>query len=414
MKVVIASTSDGKQGGFAAAYRLNQGLRSLDVDSKMLVGTKTRTDSSIVEPQSQHAKLWSRIAPTLEKFPTRFCRCEDDKLSAAWVPDNIVSRVNTLSPDIVNLHWVNNGFMRLETLKKFKIPIVWTLHDMWAFTGGEHYTMDSSRYREGYTVNNRQSGEQGWDFKRWVWNRKKRAWGNVRNLTLVTPSRWLADCARDSALFNKTRVDVIANGINHTLFKPRDRTAVREILGLPQDKHLVLFGAVNATSDRRKGFHLLEEALKYVSSGQNATDVELVVFGGSTEKKEINEHGLVCHYLGQFNDELSLSLVYSSADVFVAPSLQDNLPNTVLESMACGTPVIAFNIGGMPDMIEHQKNGFLAHAYEARELAEGIQWVVSDADRWRWLSESARSKVETSFTLKVQASNYLHLFEELM
>ena len=411
MRVAIVSTSDGMPGGFAAAYRLHKGLRRQAIDSLMVVGKKTRDDASIVDDPRFLAKIWRAIAPKLDRIPNKFTGVPTKKISSAWVPNNTFSRVQALNPDVVNLHWINNGFLRLEALSKFRQPLVWTLHDMWAFAGGEHYVGECNRYQVGYTPHSRPSHERGWDVNRWIWHRKQRAWANLRNLTIVTPSHWLAECAKRSVLFSDTRIEVIANGIDHHRFKPIGRDTARQILGLPQDKRLILFGAVNATSDTRKGFHLLKLALQEMRDESPHT--ELVVFGASAGIGEA-DFGRTCHYLGRLHDEISLALVYAAADVFVAPSIQDNLPNTVLESLACGTPVVAFNIGGMPDMIEHQQNGYLAKAFEAQDFATGLQWVLASSQRWQQLSQRARQKVEQQFTLEIQAQNYLRLFKQII
>jgi glycosyltransferase involved in cell wall biosynthesis len=196
------------------------------------------------------------------------------------------------------------------------------------------------------------------------------------------------------------------------VYKPTNKGVARELLGLPHDKQLILFGSLRTTSDRRKGFHLLQSALQDLSKTDWKDRLELVVFGYS-QPENPPDLGFKIHYLGTLNDDLSLTLSYSAADVFVAPSMEDNLPNTVMESMACGTPSVAFKIGGMPDMIEHKKNGYLAQPYEVKDLAQGIVWVLENEERYHKLSYRAREKVEQEFTLEIQAHRYLSLFEEI-
>jgi glycosyltransferase involved in cell wall biosynthesis len=221
----------------------------------------------------------------------------------------------------------------------------------------------------------------------------------------------MARCATDSVLFRNYRVEVLPNGVDHERFHPVDHAAARSILGLPKNKKLILFGAGLATGDKRKGFHLLVDALKRIQLQVNPNDYELVVFGASSGD---NSFLMKTHYLGRLQDEISLALVYAAADVFVAPSVQDNLPNTVLESLSCGTPVVAFDIGGMPDMIAHKENGYLAHGFDTAELASGLLWVVEGINRWRGLSDEARRTVLHSFTLKCSADRYFRLYEEIL
>jgi glycosyltransferase involved in cell wall biosynthesis len=181
---------------------------------------------------------------------------------------------------------------------------------------------------------------------------------------------------------------------------------------LPQDKQLILFGSLKATGDKRKGFHLLQPALRDLSKSGWQDRLELVIFGAS-EPDNPPDFGLKAHYLGTFSDDLSLALVYSAADVFVLPSTQENLANTVMEAIACGTPCVAFNIGGMPDMIEHQKNGYLAQAYKNEDLAQGIAWVLENEERHQKLSHRACEKAQQEFTVEIQARRYLSIFTEI-
>jgi glycosyltransferase involved in cell wall biosynthesis len=206
---------------------------------------------------------------------------------------------------------------------------------------------------------------------------------------------------------------VIPNGLDLQKYKPIERSLARKLLDLPQDKQLILFGAMKSTSDRRKGFHLLLPALQKLSQSEWQKRLELVVFGAS-EPLEPPDFGFKANYIGKLGDDISLSLLYAAADVFVAPSVQDNLPNTVMEALACGTPCVAFKIGGMPDMIEHEQNGYLAQPYEVEDLARGIAWVLEDRERYEKLCDRAREKAEEEFTLELQAQRYLSLYKELI
>ncbi|MGL6338393.1 MAG: glycosyltransferase, partial [Waterburya sp.] len=246
---------------------------------------------------------------------------------------------------------------------------------------------------------------------RWNWQRKAKAWQNL-NMTIVTPSNWLAKCAQSSSLFKNLPIKVIGYGINPQIYQPHPTQLARKILNLPQDKKIILFGALNSTQDQRKGFPLLLSALKNLQHLESSEQIELVIFGASAPVNPI-DFGFKTHYIGKFNDDISLSLLYAAADVFVAPSLQDNLPNTVLESIFCGIPCVAFNIGGMPDMIEHQKNGYLAQAFSPEDLAQGIHWVLGDANRYQQLADNSRAKAIAEFNLEQQTQQYLRVFNDL-
>ena len=411
MKVCIVSSSNGRAGGHAAAYRLHQGLQS-QVSSTMLVGDKSRGDYTIVSPQSKLAKAWVSVAPTLDALPKLLYPNRDrTTYSLQWLPDKVATKVAEIDPDIVNLHWINSGYLRIETIAKFNRPIVWTLHDMWAFTGGCHYSQECDRYKQSCGGCPILKSNYNWDLSRWLWRRKAKSWKDI-DLTIVTPSKWLAERAAESSLFNSLRIEVIANGLDTQRYKPFDRKLAREIIGLPLDKKIILFGAVSASSNYRKGYHLLMPALQKLKRDRSQQQMELVIFGAS-QPKDPPDFGIEARYLGRFNDDISIALLYSAADVFVAPSIQDNLPNTVMEALACGTPCVAFNIGGMPDLIDHQQNGYLAKAYDPEDLACGISWLIEDR-RWQNLSACASTKVEREFTIEKQAQSYIQLYEDIL
>lgn len=413
-KPLLLSTSDTEGGAARAAYRLHQGLQSLGVSSQMLVQTKHSDDGTVFAPQTKLAKGIAKLRPTLDSLPLQLYPKRDRAhYSTQWLPDPVISKkVAQFCPDVVNLHWICAGYLQVEAITKFKKPLVWTLHDMWAFTGGCHYSQECNHYTRSCGACPQLQSRQNWDLSRWVWQRKTKAWKEL-NLTIVTPSLWLARCATSSSLFQDLRVEVIPNGLDTKKYKPIDRQIARELLNLPQDKQLVLFGAMFATSDPRKGFHVLQPALQKLSNSEWRDRIELIVFGSSQPSNQSNL-GFKSHYLGKLTDDTSLALVYAAVDVFVAPAIQDNLPNTVMESLACGTPCVAFKVGGMSDMIEHQQNGYLAQPFEVDDLAQGIAWVLEDKERFQKLCDRVRKKVEQEFTQELQAKRYLSLFKELI
>jgi glycosyltransferase involved in cell wall biosynthesis len=412
MKPLILSTADINGGAARAAYRLHQGLQSIDVSSQMLVQTKTSDDVTVISPRSKIDKGIAKLRLTLDRLPLlAYKKSEREIYSLQWLPERVAAKVAQIDPDVINLHWVCHGFLNIETLTKFTQPIVWTLHDMWAFTGGCHYNQECDRYIDSYGACPQLSSSSNHDLSHWVWQRKAKAWKNI-NLTIVTPSKWLAKCVSSSSLFKDLRIEVIPNGLDTDRYKPMNRQLARQLLGLPEDKLLVLFGAMNATSDPRKGFHLLQQALLSLSKSEWKEQLSLVVMGASQPSSQL-DFGFKTHYLGKLSDDISLALIYAAADVFVAPSIQDNLPNTVMEALSCGTPCVAFNIGGMPDMIEHQRNGYLAQAYKTEDLAQGIAWVLVNLERHSKLCKIAREKAECEFTSAIQAQRYTSIFTEI-
>jgi glycosyltransferase involved in cell wall biosynthesis len=411
IKPLLINTNDINGGAARAAYRLHRGLQNIGVDSQMLVSNKDSDDHQVIPPASKLDKAWAKIVYTLDSLPLQaYAKRQKALFSLQWSPDKVASQVAQLNPDVINLHWINGGYLKIETIAKLNKPIVWTLHDMWAFTGGCHYNGDCMNYTNSCGACPQLHSNKEKDLSRWIWKRKAKAWQNL-NLTIVTPSHWLAKCAASSSLLKNVRIEVIPNGINTDHYKPIPRSVARAILGLPKDKQLILFGAMSATSNTRKGFHLLQSSLQNLRQSGWGDQVELVVFG-SSQPKNPTELGFKSHYLGRLNDDISLSLVYAAANVFLAPSVQDNLPNTVMESLACGTPCVAFNIGGISDMIEHQQNGYLAKPYEANDLARGIAWVLEDNHRHSSLSTQSRERALKLWSDDVVAKQYLAVYEK--
>jgi glycosyltransferase involved in cell wall biosynthesis len=409
MKVLMLNTYDERGGAAKAAFRLNKGVRGLGIDSQLLVQRKTLDTEDVVGPKNSLARIVYGIRSVLGTMPVRFYPHKPiNNFSPALMPDFLAGKVETIAPDLVHLHWLGAGFMRLETLPKIKQPLVWTLHDSWPFTGGCHMPYECVRYREscGFCPVLGSSHEN--DLSRWTWQRKSRAFRGL-NLTVVTPSRWLADCAGTSSLFRDRRIEVIPNGLDLSIFKPTDKQQARDLLGLPQNRKFILFGGISSTDDPNKGFQLLLPALRRLVARGGQDDTELVVFGSAVPENP-PDFGMKVHYLGRLYDDVRLALVYVAADLFIAPSLQENLPYTVMEAMACGTPCVAFNQGGVSDLIDHEVTGYLARPFVEEDLARGIAWLLINDEIRQEVSLRCRRKVEERFALAKVAARYVELY----
>ncbi len=412
MKILLVNESDTKGGAARAAYRLCAGLRDIGCECRMLVQRRWGDDPAVIGPVSRLEKWMSMIRPYMDLLPSMLYPWRKKALfSTSFLGGRqVLDRIRVMSPDLVHLHWTCHGFVGLSALAMIDRPLVWTLHDMWPFTGGCHYDAGCSGYKGacgmcpvlGSGVEN--------DLSRWVLRRKQRALEGL-DLTIVSPSRWLARQARESRIFGRRDIRIIPNGLDLELFKPAGRRAARRILSLPFDKRLVLFGALGATSDRRKGLDLLVSALREIADGVRDR-AEIVIFG-TVGRRYLDDIGLKAHFLGRLDDDTMLASLYSAADVFVAPSTQENLSNMVMEAMACATPCVAFDIGGMPDLIDHMGNGYLARPYDARDLARGIAWVLFGDGVRHALSVEARKKVERDFAIDHVARIYDSLYKEI-
>jgi glycosyltransferase involved in cell wall biosynthesis len=413
MKVLHLSTHDVGGGAARATYRLHTGLQDIGLQSQMLVQEKSSNDRTVIAPKLRLFQGIAKAKLTFESLPLKLYRQKKNTpFFIQWLPDRIIPKVAQINPDIINLHWISAAFMQIETLPKLKRPLVWTLHDMWGFTGGCHVIGECDRYKISCGSCPQLNSSNEWDLSRWVWRRKVKAWKNL-NLTLVSPSSWLAECARSSSLFQNLRIEVIPHGLDTQKYRPINKHFARETLKLPQDKKLILFGAIEATSDRNKGFHLLQPALQELSESGWKDDFEVVIFGAS-QPENPPDLGFKTHYLGHLYDDISLTTVYSAADVMLVPSLQESFGQTASESLACGTPVVAFNATGLKDIVDHQENGYLANPYEVDDFAKGIAWVLENEQRLEKLSFYARKKAEQEFTLELQARRYSALFQEIL
>lgn len=413
MKILLLNTFDIEGGAALAAFRLHKGLQNIEIDSRMLVQFKTSGDPTVVSPISKCAKGFSLLRPTLDELPLKFYSKWDGTIfSLACLPEKIAGKCAMINPDIIHLNWIGAGFLRIETLLKLHKPLVWTLHDMWAFTGGCHYSIGCERYKKSCGACPQLKSKKLNDLSNWVWKRKKKAW-QCLDMVIVTPSRWLSECARSSSLLQNHRIEVIPNGLDIKRYKPFNKKLAREILDLPYNRKLILFGAMFACSNKHKGFQFLQPALQNLAQNGWADQAELIIFGAS-KPPDPPDFGLNARYLGRLHDDVSLALLYNAADVFLLPSIQDNLPNTIMESLACGTPVVAFNVGGIPELVEHQINGYVAKAMDIKELTKGIHWVLSDPKRHTQLGKMARKKAIKEYVLELQAQRYRDLYEDIL
>ncbi|MBE0472145.1 MAG: glycosyltransferase family 4 protein [Methyloprofundus sp.] len=409
MKILIVNTSDIQGGAARAAYRLHQALLAEGVDSQMLVQSKSSDDYTVIGPHTKFQKAMGKMRPTLDSIPVRRYPARTKTLfSPSWVPfAGLVDKINAINPDVVHLHWIAGGMMRIEDLAKIKAPIVWSLHDNWGFTGGCHIMWECERYKQTCGACPRLASKKENDLSRKVWLRKQNIFSKLADMKIIGLSSWLADCAKQSSLFKNHEVVCLPNLINTETYSPFNKSQARVLLNLPQGKKLIAFGAMSATSDINKGFKELAQALDHLPA-----DYELVVFGSSAPQTP-QGFKQKAHYLGHLHDDVSLRVLYSAANVMVVPSLQENLSNAIMESLACGTPVVGFDIGGNSDLVDHQINGYLARPFDTNDLANGIDWVLS-AINYNQLCENAREKVVSTFDSRLVVNQYIELYQHII
>ena len=412
MKILIINTFDIKGGAAKAAYRLHQALLNAGIDSQMLVKQKLSDDYTVLSQNSKKDALVNFIRPTIEQFQIKKYKNKTNTLfSTSWFGFNgVVHQINKIAPDIVHLHWICDGMLRIEDLAEINKPMIWSLHDNWAFTGGCHIKWECEKYKVRCGACPRLGSSKDNDLSRKVWKRKKKTFDKIKNLTIIGLSKWVMNTSKESSLLKEKNHINLPNPIDTNIFKPFNKEESRILWQIPKDKKLILFGAMSATSDVNKGFKELSEALKIL----NLNDVELVVFG-SGKPVIPPKFKFKTHYVGHLNDDVSLVTLYSACDVVVVPSLQENLSNTIMESLSCATPVVAFDIGGNSDMIEHDKNGYLAKPFESNDLVNGIEWVLNlDENKYNQLCQNAREKVLKEFDSRIVAKKYIELYESIL
>ena len=409
MRILIINTSERIGGAAVAASRLMESLKNNGIKAKMLVRDKQTDQISVVGLKRNWLHVWKFI---WERIVIWKANCfKKNNLFAVDIANtgtDITSLPEFQQADVIHLHWINQGMLSLknihEILKSGK-PIVWTMHDMWPCTGICHHARDCEKFQtECESCFFLKS--KGKDLSTSVFDKKMSLYKDA-NITFVGCSRWLSGRAKKSYLLRGKAVLSIPNPIDTKVYHPMDQGMARELLGLPSGKRLLLFGALNVT-DKRKGIDYLIEALRRMEK----QDVELVVFG--QVKDDIR--GLFpvpIHSMGYLSDESKIVALYNAVDMFITSSLEENLPNTIMESMACGTPCVGFEIGGIPEMIDHRVNGYVANYKDAGDLANGIQWVLEHEDRLA-LSDACVKKVQENYTEEVVAKQYTALYEKLL
>ncbi len=410
MKILHICYSDGRFGAGIAAMRLVKAQRSWGIDASMFVVLKY-TDYPYVYRVSKFKELYIKFCYEISSIIIRKLNRSTNPIphSINLFGGNLLKQINKFDCDLVNLHFINSEMMSIRDVSKIKKPIVWTLHDSWAFCGAEHYQngMDDDAYIKEYKPN----PYKGFNINRWVLNRKKRYWKN-NQFYIITPSQWETACAEKSNLFYNNKSATIHNCLDTDIFKPIDQQGAREILNLEKDKRYILFGAIGGIANTIKGGSLLIEALQIFAEKYDKTNVELLIFGAS-QRTDYQNFNMPVHFLGRVSDEITMSLIYNSANVMLVPSRMDNLPQTATEPTSCGIPIVCFNVGGLTDIVEHQKTGYIANRFDVTDFAKGIDWVLNKADT-KLISKQAREKALTDYDRTKCVDSYSKVYHEVL
>ena len=413
MNILHINTSD--DGGAAqAAKRLHLGLLRKNVNSEFLclIENKEKFEGRKVFSKEKHS-VADRVLYRLKLKKTSRERRKvilegrSAKFDIFTLPESdydIMSSGAYKNADIIHLHWVAMFLDYTSFFRKNRKPIVWTFHDLNAFTGGCHYTSHCTKFELDCNNCHQLLGTKNQNYSNQVLENKLEAIKKNANLNIVSPSKWLSELSERSSVMKNQKHCVIQNGLDSSVFTIKNKEEAREVLGLPQNKKIILFVSQFLTSER-KGFQYLVDAIKLIED----KSIFLCSVGAKVEAIEGVENHI---NLGTIKEEEKMSWVYSAADVFVIPSLEDNLPNTIVESLMCGTPVVGFTIGGIKEMIVNDVNGYLCEEISGKSLMEGILKTLNKKSKFE--REEVRAHASKKYDVNIMSQRYLELYEDIL
>ena len=412
MKILQISSSDGGGGAAIAALRIHLSLLSSDIESSMFVARKTSDEKNVFSYESKLIRLYALIKTGIGSKISKLQKTDNKVIhSISFIPSKLENFINNSNFDLVHLHWVQGEMITIESIGRIKKPLVWTLHDNWAFLGSEHLPLNEFdiRYQQGYLKSNKPKGHKYIDFDRWCWERKKKSW--VNPIQIVCPSEWLSNCARKSALMKTWPINTIPNPIDTSIFKPIIQKTARKVFNLPENKRIILFGSIDGTNDKNKGWELLYNALKIVR--KKIPNTLAVVFGKSSTNR-LDDIDIPILQIGRLSDPQSLAILYSAADITVVPSKIESFGQIASESTTCGTPVVGFNYSGLKDIISNNETGFLVEPYSYFKLGESIIELLQNNQKMKSFKSACRERAIKLWSYKNISKKYINLYSEVL
>lgn len=425
MKVLLLNYSDAHSGSGIAAERLLSFLRQKNIDAKLGVFEKISSNPYIFRINKKNfldnfeifrilKEIYRKGLPYLKRIFKNRKGTSNPILHSENKKTLInINFVNNSDYDLVHFHWINNNMISIEDIPRIKKPIVWTIHDSWIFCGAEHHPNileNDTRFIEGYTKKNKPGTTLGSDICRKTWERKRKSWKKI-NFNIISPSIYEKDSFYKSALFSNSSstCTVIPNIVPKNIFRPLNKNLLKEIYQIPFEKKVIGFGAANDITNKKsiKGDYLLIDALKRI---HDKSQYHLVIFGNINESFN-NEINLPAFTSGFITNPYILAGIYNICDVFVCPSLLENLPNVCVESLSCGIPVTAFNTGGIPDIVKHKKTGYLANCFDTEDLFNGILYCIDNYDE---LSGNSLKNAQTDFDEMTITEKHIELYEYIL
>ncbi|MGN8071370.1 glycosyltransferase [Mucilaginibacter sp. 22184] len=419
LKVVHLNTYDGNGGAGRACMRLNRALLSQNVDSKVIVHYKFGKNPQIgTFNKNPVQKAYAAATIILERIlAKRYLKpLSRTPFSFTWFGRSVIRYSEVKNADIIHLHWINHGFLdpkHIAQIAKLNKPVVWTFHDSNAFTGGCHVRYACDHYMRECGNCPLLIHEGDHDISHKIWQQKRKAY-DVLDFAVAAPSSWMQASVKNSSLMLEKAVNHIPNTLETDIFKPADKRRAKQKAGLPTDKFIFLSGFMPSRKDLHKGTQYLLDSLELLKQrlGVDANQVELVIFG-NRGTEGVPDFPFKTSFLGTINNDELLAQCYAAADAFLIPSLEDNLPYTVMESLSCGTPVIAFTTGGIPDMVQHEYNGYLATYKSAESFTDGMEWIIKYPNQ-ELIQQQARQTIMDKFSEEVIARKHIRLYQGLL
>ena len=416
MRVLIINTSERIGGAAIAAYRLMDALKNNGIKAKMLVRDKQTDQISVVGLKKSWWKVWQFIWERVVIWKAnKFKKHNLFAVDIANTGTDITSLPEFKQADVIHLHWINQGMLSLNSIKQILSsgkPVVWTMHDMWPCTSICHHARECNKYQEEckccpYLLN----GGNEKDLSNQVFHKKEKLY-QTAPITFITCSEWLRTKASTSKLLKGHSICNIPNPINTNLFKPRNKQEARNKCNLPTDQKLILFGSIKIT-DKRKGIDYFIDSCKLLAERHPELKEKLgVVVYGKYSDQLIPLLPFKVYAFNYISNEKELVNIYNAVDLYVTPSLEENLPNTIMEAMACGVPCVGFNVGGIPEMIDHLHNGYVAEYKSAEDFANGIHWTLTEGE-YETLSEEASRKVTACYSEGIIAKRYIEVYNKI-
>ncbi len=415
IRILHLSYCDKNTGAGIAAKRIHSCIcdyNDPEIKSFLRLNTNGIDNRNTIYTKKLIPHFYNIFKKYFERIIVRFIKYEDNKFhSISALPSLKHIEINNLDIDLVHIHWVQHETISIEEIGKIKFPIVWTLHDFWPFSATEHYLKDDldKRYIEGYKIKNIFRVSEYVD--KLCFQRKKLNWGN--NIKLIAPSKWIKDCSKNSLLMKDKSITIIPNPIDTKVFLPINKNKARKMLKIETKKKVILFGSIDGGKDPRKGADLLLDVLKCLNLKKDS--IQIVIFGKKNKTKNIFENTFFdIKHLGKINSVNKLSIIYSAADIFIIPSRIESFGQTAAEAQSCGTPVLGFNIGGLKDIISHNKNGILIEPFNTKKMALAIENLLKEEAKILKFSKASRENALHNWAYKKVAKSHINFYKNIL